>query len=483
MNIINYIYDNLNKVLVFGVLYLLIWILLQVILQVNYTTGLLFSLVPFLFLAFVLLLDKPYYSLLLLFVVNYFVSGLTRYISYPPGLAMDFLFLLLVIILILQLFRRDKVVNINDAAHPLTLISFLWLLFCVFQVLNPGSSSIFAWLVNVRGIGVYFFLVVIFTSIYLKKFSQLKQIINIWSVLCLIAVVKAFIQNNFGFDSFEQIWLAQGGARTHIIHTGIRYFSIFTDAGNFGSGIGLSAVAFSILGFIQPKKSYRNYYIFVAIACYYGMIISGTRGSLIIPFAGYFLYAVLSKNTRTVVFITIFVTAAVWFLNFTYIGQGNVYIRRMRSVFNPDDASLLVRLENQRILRTYMAGNPLGVGIGMKRGSAELYTPHPVLSKIPHDSWYVLLWVEVGIVGMVLYILLLLYILFHGSYLVMFQLKNRELRGIVAAFVCALFGVSAAAYSLEIFGQFPNSVIIYLLMTVIFLSPRLDKELEMSKNI
>lgn len=396
---------------------------------------------------------------------------------------MDLLFLFLILILVLQLFRNNKTIELSDASHPLMLLSFIWLLFCIFQVLNPGSSSIFAWLVNVRGIGVYFFLVVFLVSLYLKKFKQMKQILNIWSVLALIAVFKAFLQLTLGFDSFEQIWLAEGGANTHIIHTGIRYFSIFTDAGNFGSGIALSGVAFSILAFNTTSKNLRYYYLFVAIACFYGMIISGTRGSLIIPFSGFFLYAILSKHARTIIVVVIFVVVGFWFLNFTYIGQGNVYVRRMRSAFNPDDASLGVRIENQRILRTYMAGKPLGVGIGMKRGSAVLYTPHPVLSKIPHDSWYVLLWVELGIVGMIFYIFILLYILFYGSYLVMFKLKNKELKGYIAALICALFGVSAAAYSLEIFGQFPNSIIIYTCMTLIFLSPKYDNELEQINTI
>lgn len=483
MNIINYILDNLNKVLVFAVLYFLVWVLLQVILRVGYSIGFVLSLAPLLFLVFVILLDKPYFSFILLFIVNYFVSGGSRYISYPPGITMDFLFLFLFLITVLQFFKNNKPLDIKDSAHSLMLFASLWLLFCTFQILNPGSSSIFAWLINVRGIAVYFFLTVFLASIYLRKYKQMRQILNIWSVLCLIAVFKAFLQNVVGFDSFEQTWLAEGGARTHIIHSGIRYFSIFTDAGNFGSGIAFSGVVFSILALNVSSKRFRVYYILVAIACYYGMIISGTRGSLVIPFSGFFLYAVLSKRTRTIIAVFVFVLIGFWFLNFTYIGHGNVYIRRMRSAFNPDDASLGVRLENQRILRTHMAGKPFGVGIGMKRGGAELYTPHPVLSKIAHDSWYVLLWVELGLVGMVLYILMLLYILIYGSYLVMFSLKNKELKGCVAALVCALFGVSAAAYSLEIFGQLPNSIVIYTCMTLIFLSPRYDKELEQTNGI
>lgn len=477
MRLVRYIEENLNKVLVFSILYVLVWSLLQVILRFGHTVGLLVSLAPLLFFALVFFLDRPYYSFILLFVVNYLISGGTRYVSYPPGIAMDVIFFFLFVVLLLQPMRTIKAVDFKNAAHPLTFIAFAWLLYCTFQILNPGSSSIYAWLVNVRGIGVYFFLVVLLSSVYLGKFKNMKQILNIWSVLCLFAVLKAVIQKTFGFDPFEQEWLAEGGARTHIIHSGIRYFSIFTDAGNFGSGISFSAVVFSIVAFSVKERSGKIYFLIVAAICYYGMIISGTRGSLVIPFAGYFLYTILSKNVRAIIISFIVIVAGFWFLNFTYIGHGNIYVRRMRSAFNPDDESLGVRLENQRILRTYMAGNPLGVGIGMKRGNAVLYEPHPELSKIPHDSWYVLLWVELGIVGMIMYILILLYIIFHGSFLVMVVLKNNELRGMVAALVCALFGVSAAAYSLEIFGQFPNSVIIYVCMTMIFLSPIYDKEL------
>lgn len=478
MKIIEYIFDNLNKAFVFALLIFLIWLIPAIVLRVGYTIGLAVSVAPLAFLLVLTLLDKPYLSFLMLFSINYFVSGATRYISYPPGIAMDVVFLLVLIVFVLQSFRSHSQVKLADAANPLTGLAFAWLVYCLFQFFNPGLSSPIAWLINVRGIGIYFFLVVTLGAMYMRKYKNLKQIMNLWAVFCLIAVLKAFIQETFGFDPFEQRWLAAGGARTHIIHTGIRYFSIFTDAGNFGSGIALSSVAFAIAAFHYKTEKIKYFYFFVAAACAYGMIISGTRGSLVIPFSGLTLYTVLSKNVRAIVITFLFLGIGFWFLNFTYIGNGNIYIRRMRSAFNPDDASLGVRLENQAILRTYMAGRPLGVGIGMKRGNAELYVPHPVLSKIPHDSWYVLLWVELGIVGMIFYIFILLYILAYGGFLVMFVLKDTELRGIVAGLVCALFGVSVAAYSLEIFGQFPNSIIIYVCMTLIFLSPMYDRELE-----
>lgn len=52
-------------------------------------------------------------------------------------------------------------------------------------------------------------------------------------------------------------WLAEGGARTHIIATGTRYFSFFTDAGNFGSNMGFASVVFAI-GHLYFKQKHED---------------------------------------------------------------------------------------------------------------------------------------------------------------------------------------------------------------------------------
>ena len=66
----------------------------------------------------------------------------------------------------------------------------------------------------------------------------------------------------------------------------------------------------------------------------------------------------------------------------------------------------------------------------------------------------------------------------YGCFIVLFKLKDRELRGIIAAFTCGIAGLYVASYSLEIIGQFPTGVIMYTLMTFIFLSPMYDKEIQ-----
>lgn len=69
--------------------------------------------------------------------------------------------------------------------------------------------------------------------------------------MTLLAAAKGYWQKNKGFDSTELSWLWAYGARTHFIHSGIRYFSFFTDAGLFGASMGLSCTVSHLLFSIQ----------------------------------------------------------------------------------------------------------------------------------------------------------------------------------------------------------------------------------------
>ncbi|PKO96947.1 MAG: hypothetical protein CVU12_02450 [Bacteroidetes bacterium HGW-Bacteroidetes-7] len=478
MDIINTIHDNLNKTILFALLFCASFLSGFVILRVGIIPGLLVSMAPLLVAGLIFLLNKPLWAFIILFVMNYYVSGLSRYIQgVSPGIVMDILLIMTIAVLIFQSFRKSSEYSLSRVANPVTFLSLIWFIYCALQIFNPISSSSLAWIMNVRGIGVYFLLISIVTSLFLRKYKHLNTIMIIWAILALTAVTKAVLQKTVGFDFAENRWLAEGARSTHILYSGIRYFSFFTDAGNFGSGMGFTSVVFLIFGFNIKMSSRKILYIITGLACLYGMIISGTRGSLVIPFIGILYYAFISKNFKAIVSSIILVVFLIGFLKFTYIGHSNQYIRRMRSIFNEQDASFRGRIDNQKLVKELMRDKPFGVGIGMMRSKAIAYRPHPVLSAIPHDSWYILIWAELGIVGLVLYLFILFYILMHGSYLVLFKLKNRELRGVVSSILCGLFGLYAAAYSLEIFGQFPNAYIIFICMTVVFLSPIYDKEL------
>jgi len=469
--------DNVNRWLIGILLVVCIYAIFLINLQVGWIYGLVASFFPILLFFVFWILKKPYWSYALLFIVNYIISGVTRYIPIQGGIVMDVLIVLTFISLIIK--STYESVQWKRCLNSLLLLALIWLIYCVLELFNPEVVSRVAWVATARSVAIYFFVVAVLTPIIFYKFKDLKKVLFAWSLLTLLAVLKALGQKVLGFDPAENYWLyVSGGATTHIIYSGTRFFSFFTDAANFGSGMGMSMIVFTIVAYHQNKKWAKIYFLIVALAAGYGLLISGTRSALAVPFAGLAMYILISKNNKAITGGLIVLIGAFIFLNFTYIGQGNQYIRRMRSAFNSEDASFQVRLSNQAKIKTYMADKPFGVGIGLGGGKAKRYAPNAFMSQIPTDSWFVMIWVETGIVGLLIHLSIQLFIVVYGAYICMFKIKNKELKGITSALIAGIFGMLVSSYGNEIFTQLPNGIVICMCQAFIFIALKYDKELE-----
>ena len=126
----------------------------------------------------------------------------------------------------------------------------------------------------------------------------------------------------------------------------------------------------------------------------------------------------------------------------------------------------IVRKENQKRLAEYLKYKPFGEGLGLGGVEARKYGSR-LTTLIPHDSFYVKIWMETGIVGLVLFLTIYVCTLLRGCYLIMFRIKNNELRGILTAIACGIFGLMISAYGNAFFFQFPTGFIIILF----FVSP------------
>ena len=166
------------------------------------------------------------------------------------------------------------------------------------------------------------------------------------------------------------------------------------------------------------------------------------------------------------------------FFKYTMIGQDNQQIRRMRSAFDPNDASLQVRLENQKKLSVYLATRPLGGSIGHAGVKAQKYLPNAFLSNVATDSWYVLIWAEQGIIGLSLHLFILFYILIKGSYNVMFRIRDPILKIKIAALASGMFGVMVASYGNAVLGTMPTGMLIYTGMAIMLNTEVLDDDAE-----
>jgi hypothetical protein len=247
-----------------------------------------------------------------------------------------------------------------------------------------------------------------------------------------------------------------------------------SDAGQFGGNQAYTAVVATIYSMSQTVRRKKIFFIVVAFFGFYGMLISGTRGAISVPLAGFMTFFVLRKNLVVLGFGVVLLLLVFVFFRFTSIGQGNDQIRRMRTAFDPNDASLQVRLDNQKILKKYLATRPFGGGIGHGGVKAQRYLPHAFLSQIATDSWFVLVWVEEGIVGLLLHLFILFYTVGKASYKVMFRIRDPMIKLKMSALIAGMVGVMLASYGNAVLGGMPTAMLIYTSMAIMLNSEMFD---------
>lgn len=440
--------------------------------------GSVLALIPFAILVFIAFVYNPFIGLLFMLIVSYFISGAVRiYPGIKTGIIYDSFILMAFLASIIASFR-GKVEWKNGFTFGFFLAS-IWTLYTIFEIFNPEAVSNYAWYSSIRGISFYFLVTIFLSSILLKDYKSVQAVLLTWGILTLIGVSKALIQKYVGFDYFETRWLYRdGGYTTHILATGIRYFSFFSDAASFGGTMGQSMIVYAGLSFFEKNPKRRIFYIIVAVGGAIGLYLSGTRAAMAIPVVGAALFILLSKRFKTILIFTIVLAGSVVFFRYTTIGQSSAGIRRIRSAFFPsEDNSFLVRVENQKKLRAYLSSRPFGAGIGHGGVKAKKNIPGSYLSEIPTDSFFVVIWVETGIVGLILYVTIWLLIMAYCSYLILFKIKNIYLSGMASALLAGVFGILVASYANEILGSLPSSMIIFMSLSIIMACPRYEKEL------
>ncbi len=432
---------------------------------------------------------RPVILFVILFVVNYGIMGIGRYvhIPLPVSVLMDGLFLSTLVMLCFSLIRGKTV--FKQEVIPFLLLYGVWVIFCLIQVFNNTIGlgmgfMITPWFKEVRPMAFHAIYVILIFALLFNKNKHIKYFLYLWGVAIILATLKGYIQRNRGFDSAEMHWLMTGGATTHFIHSGIRYFSFFTDAANYGSNMAFSLVTYAICFLYEKNRFDKICWAVVAVAAGYGLMISGTRTALIVAISGFVLYTVLSKNVKLFLTSCALLILAVGFLKFTTIGNGNQFIRRMRTAFDPEDASLQVRLDNQKAIKSYMKEAPWGIGIGIGMGADQLpqNNKYWLVSITPSDSTLVYVWMRTGAIGIIVYLLVLCLAIVVESFIVLFRIRDKQLRGILTAFTCASACMIVAAYGNNIYSQYPNTLLVFGVQTLVFMGPYFDRQILAEKK-
>ena len=412
-----------------------------------------------------------------LIIINYFLQVKGLHLPFPMSLPNELLEIILLSLAIIDV----KNSHFERTANMMLYALFIWCGFCTLQVLNDTCNiglDLGAWYTGARMMAFQIMYAFLVYSIYISKPDILIKYLLLWGLLALFASFWVWKQKNIGFTNAENAWIQGRGRLTHILQGGtlIRYFSIYSDAANFGIGIASTAVAFIIFGITSKIKKYKYFFLITGFVCAWAMFPSGTRTAIACLMAGFITYIFLSKSTKIAIPFSIVFAFFVFILVFTKIGDGNAQIHRMRTAFDKNDASAGTRYYNQQVMKKYLKDAPWGIGIAQGYGSVPANNKYTLMSTIPADSEYVYIWIRTGIIGITTFLICTAIMLLGACWIVLFRLRSPSLRGIGAGMCCAFVSIQLGGYGNQVLMQFPNCLVFYGGLTIVYVLPFIENE-------
>lgn len=385
-------------------------------------------------------------------------TGFTQF-----GVILDSLLLFTVFIGLVK--YRQEVKSLKEVyTSKLFWIWTIWLLSAlVIQILNFRGVNWMSFIYGIRRIYLNPVGLVLLNIIFVRTKRDFKIALasSVGGLLLLGLVAER--QSIFGFNSFENSLLSTEFGRTHLIAGTTRYWGGFTDAA--GSGVGLALGVIAAIPFLVTKGSLsrRTSIVISMFLLFHASLISGTRagyGSIAIG-ASLIALFYLRGNRQFVTISSLGIAAII--LRFTNYGNGIGVIRRVRSAFNSQDESLLVRLVNREKLDSWLSNHPFGGGIGGTYFDKR-FQPNSFLSTFPPDGLYVQVKAELGFLGSYLFQTILLVI--AGYMIIKAARMPRNSDSRLWMTVClALFAAARVSdYAQMVSFQFPVVNLLFLTM-------------------
>ncbi|MEZ5043751.1 MAG: O-antigen ligase family protein [Saprospiraceae bacterium] len=437
------------------------------------------TMLPLIALFFGKIILQPAFGLLTAMVAAFVALGISRYIPYPWGLSVDVILVIAWMGLLLhKILDRDWSPFFNDIVWW----AVIWYGYLCLELINPEMPGVKAWGFAMRGIGFYQLLGFTLAFAFLRHPKYIKMVVNFILVLSVLGALWGLKQQYWGLDLAEEYWLwEEGHAKEHVLNGVLRVFSFYSDAGQFGASQAMVALMCAIL-FLGPFSwKHKILYLLTGLATLSGFLFSGTRGAGAVLLAGAVIYLLLSKNFKILVLGLAFLGLTFYGLRYTYAFHSFQPVARLRTALDVNNPSLQARLRNQETFSYYLASRPFGGGIGSSAYWGERFNPNSLLASTPTDSYFVRIWVETGLVGICLHLLMLGYFLGKGCGIV-WHLKDGQLRYRAMALLAAFFGILVASYGNQVYSQFPTGIIMSIAIPLICMSPMFDQMIAKEKE-
>ncbi len=407
---------------------------------------------------------QPRFSLYMVLGVGFLVPGIDRLL---PELAASGLIDLILILGMFGIFiRQTQVRNWWFAYSPLTLAVLLWWAYSCFQLLNPTSPGLEAWMYAVRGQSAWMVLFIL--GLYgLDDLLHIRRLVRLWVGLALLAGAYGLLQAYRGLQGFEWQWAMSDADLFEKVYTWgeLRVFSFLSDPTILGVLMAVSTLFCLVFVLSDWVKTWQKVLLGLgSVVMIAAMVYSGTRTAFLVLPIGFGFVVLLNPRRK---WIMTGLAGLILAVSLLFLPSENVYLRRFQSAFFPLQAqSVQVRLKNQAYIQPYVQAHPIGAGMGSTGSWGQRFAPETMLSMFPPDSGYVRIAVEMGWIGLLLYCGLLGTVLWVGvrNY---FRTRDPRLRTYYLGFLGVTMTLIVAHYPQQVLFDPPLSLIFFLSMAAI----------------
>lgn len=402
-------------------------------------------------------------------IASFFLSVALRLIpNIPVGIGLD---LMLLIMISGRIYKMQYERNWSGVKSPLTIILVIWVVYNLTQIANPYAASRMAWFYVIRPAVGYLMLYFLVWQV-IRTSKDASRLFNFILLLSGIAGIWGIYQGVFGYFNWEMMHVLRTDT-IHLVFNNGRWRSFGPIGSPAQYGIIMAAMCCLSLNmmFGTHKLISKVSYGLIAAICLMGMVYSGTRSSFIIIPIYYFIKVLISRNPRLWVSLLF---AGIALVGVSRVPTNNYHILRIQSVFKAsEDKSYQIRAHNRKMITPWIIKHPIGGGLGSTGVWGQRFSPGTFLANFPPDSGIIRVAVELGWIGLIIF--LLIYILsFIKGVMAYWKMPKGHQRTQVAGILCMLPPLGVVELGQEVAGVFPMSLLFWVLLGLLFVNIRIS---------
>ena len=413
---------------------------------------------------------KTQIGIYLLITASFFLSvGLRLIPNLPIGMSIDFLILLM---LVGKAFRLQYHREWSRLKSPLTVIILLWVGYNLAQIANPWAASRAAFFYVIRpAVGYLMLYFLIWDTV--KGTKEINGIFNYVLFLGWIAAMWGIYQFFFGYFGWEMSHVIRTDT-VHLVFNHGRWRSFGPIGSPAQYGIIMASLAcMTGNAFFYKKEVLAKLIMAGLFFCFLmAMIYSGTRASFIILPIFYFVKVVISRNKK--LYLTL-ILGIIGLVILAKVPTNNYQIQRIQSVFKAnEDKSYQIRAANRKMITPWILKHPIGGGLGSTGVWGQRFSPGTFLASFPPDSGIIRVAVELGWIGLIIFLLIYLQAFFKGTQ-GLWAMQTREHKDKVESILCCLPAWGLVEMGQEVAGVFPMSLLFWVFLAVVFTTLKYEK--------